>query len=91
MALTKTVTTDKVELSELGIIFIRDKTIIAEDGVEISSSFHRHSITPRTKVDGSWEDTDISSEGAWIQSIAAGAWTNSVKTAFETHIDNVSP
>jgi|TARA_R110002167_G_scaffold277949_1_gene483832 hypothetical protein len=91
MALTKTVTTDKVELSELGIIFIRDKTIIAEDGVQISSSFHRHSITPRTKVDGSWEDTDISSEGAWIQSIAAGAWTNSVKTAFETHIDNVSP
>ena len=91
MALTKTVITDKVELSELGIIFIRDKTIIAEDGVQISSSFHRHSITPRTKVDGSWEDTDISSEGAWIQSIAAGAWTNSVKTAFETHIDNVSP
>ena len=91
MALTKTIITDKVELSELGIIFIRDKTIIAEDGVEISSSFHRHSITPRTKVNDSWEDTDISSETAWVQSIAAGAWTNSVKTAFETHIDNVGP
>tara|TARA_B100000795_G_C22450795_1_gene305529 strand:- start:57 stop:332 length:276 start_codon:yes stop_codon:yes gene_type:complete len=91
MAITKTVTTDKVELSELGIIFIRDKTIIKEDGVEISSSFHRHSITPRIKLDGSWGDTDISSEGAWVQSIAAGAWTDSVKTAFETHMDNVSP
>ena len=91
MALTKETVVDKIEVIENGIVQVRTVTRIKEDGVELSSSFHRHSITPRTKVDGSWEDTDISSEGAWIQSIAAGAWTNSVKTAFETHIDNVSP
>ena len=87
MALTKTVITDKVELSELGIIFIRDKTIIAEDGVEISSSFHRHSITPRTKVNDSWEDTDISGEDVRVQAIATATWTSAVKTAYQENQD----
>ena len=102
MALSKTQTVDKVELSNIGIIFVRTRTDIDEDGTVISSKYHRHTVEPRVKSgeevdsDGNvtkaatWGDTDISGEDAWVQSVAAGAWTNSVKTAFENHMDSLA-
>ena len=90
MALSKTQTVDKVELSNIGIIFVRTRTDIDEDGTIISSKYHRHTVEPRTKASGSWADTDISGEDAWVQSVAGGAWTNSIKTAFENHMDSLA-
>jgi hypothetical protein len=50
MALTKTTTNDKIEVLQLAagypVIQVRTATIIAEDGVEISRTFHRHVVTP---------------------------------------------
>ena len=100
MALTKTIKVDKVELSNIGAIFVREVTEIKEDDVVISTSFHRHTIAPRVKTgeevdaDGnvtkaaSWADTDVSSEDSWVQSVASGAWTDKVKTDYENHMDS---
>lgn len=87
MALSKTVTVDKLEISNIGIITVRSRTEIIEDSVVISTSFSRTTVSPRTKASGSWADTDISGEDAWVQATAGGAWTSTVKTAYENHID----
>ena len=50
MALTKTTKNDKIEVLQLAagypVIQVRQATIIAEDGVEISRNFHRRVVTP---------------------------------------------
>ena len=42
MALTKETIVDKIEVLEMGEVGVRTATRIKEDGVELSSSFHRH-------------------------------------------------
>ena len=66
---------------------IRTKTSVLEDGVELSSSFHRTVLEPSTKASGSWADTDISGEDARVQAIATATWTSSVKTAWQEFMD----
>lgn len=50
MALTKTTKNDKIEVLQLAagypVIQVRTATIIAEDDVEISRTFHRRVVTP---------------------------------------------
>ena len=76
MALTKTTTDDKIEIvGDYKHLNTRTATIVAEDGTELSRSFHRRVITP---------DADVSGESAEIQSIAAAVWTEDVKSAWQT-------
>jgi len=84
MALTKVLSADKLEVLENGNVQVRTKTAIKEDGVEISSSFHRHVLSPRVKdASDNWADPDISGEPANVQAICNAAWTDAVKTSFE--------
>ena len=87
MALTKETVIDKIEVLELGQVQVRTVTRIKEDGVQLSSSFHRHVVEPSTKLSGSWEDTDISGEDAEVQAIANAKWTAAVKTAYQDMMD----
>ena len=87
MALTKVTVVDKIEVLEKGHIQVRTATRVLEDGVELSSSFHRHVIQPSTKTGGSWADTDISGEDARVQAIATATWTSAVKTAYQEMVD----
>ena len=87
MALTKEVIVDKIEVLELGQVPVRTATRVMEDGVELSSSFHRHVVVPSTKASGSWADTDISGEDARVQAIATATWTSAVKTAYQEMVD----
>ena len=92
MALTKTTVVDKIEVLELGSVQVRTATRVMEDGVELSSSFHRHVVVPSVKTNGSWADTDISGEDARVQAIATATWTSSVKTAYQEMMDaNATP
>lgn len=94
MALTKEITQDKIEI--VGVhknIQVRTKTAIIEDGVELSSSFHRHavqSINSTQNDDGTWThtDSDISAESAEVQAIAAAVWTDAVKQLMKTANEN---
>jgi hypothetical protein len=94
MALTKEITQDKIEVVGASKnIQIRTRTAIIEDGVELSSGFHRHVVFCVSSVkndDDSWThtDTNISAESAEVQAIAAAVWTDAVKAAVRTANEN---
>ena len=87
MAITKEIIEDKIEVvGDYKTIQVRTATIIKEDGVELSRSFHRHALDCVSSVkndDDSWThtDTDISGESAEVQGIANAVWTDEVKEA----------
>jgi len=87
MALTKETIVDKIEVLEMGQVQVRTATRVMEDGVQLSSSFHRHVVEPSTKSGDTWGDTDISGEDARVQAVANATWTDSVKTAYQEMID----
>jgi len=87
MALTKETIVDKIEVLEMGQVQVRTATRVLEDGVALSSSFHRHVLAPSTKTDDTWGDTDISGEDARVQAVATATWTSAVKTAYQEMID----
>ena len=75
MALSKVITEDKIEI--VGIhkaVQIRTCTQILEDGVELSSGFHRHTVTA---------GQDYSGESAEVQAICAAVHTKAVVAAYE--------
>ena len=88
MAITKEIVVDKVEVLEMGQVQVRTATVIKEDNKELTRSFQRHVVNPRTKSGDTWGDTDISSEDARVQAIANATWTSDVKSAYETFIDS---
>jgi PAB1-binding protein PBP1 len=80
MAITKAIADDKIEVvGEYKAIQIRTATIVSEDGTELSRSFHRRVLHP---------DADVSGESAEIRGIAAAAWTDEVKAAWQTYQEN---
>jgi hypothetical protein len=87
MAITKELTEDKIEVvGDYKTIQVRTATVIKEDGVELSRSFHRHALDCVSSVkndDDSWThtDTDVSGESTEVQGIASAVWTDAVKTA----------
>ena len=94
MALTKEITQDKIEV--VGVtknIQIRTRTAIMEEGVELSSGFHRHvvqCVSSAKNDDDSWThtDTDVSGESAEVQAISTAVWTDAVKVGKRTANEN---
>jgi len=77
MALEKVIFVDLVEVVQNGSIQVRTKTAIKEDGVEISSKFHRHVVAP---------GDDYSAEDARVQAICAATHTADVIAAYKAAI-----
>ena len=74
MALSKVISEDKIEI--VGIhkaVQIRTCTQVLEDGVELSSGFHRHVVTA---------GQDYSNESAEVQAICAVVHTDAVVAAY---------
>jgi hypothetical protein len=89
MAITKETKPDKIEVVNDWNVQVRTATIIKEDDVELTRSFHRHVLVPfdsSKAEDNSWTHTatDISGEPASVQAIANAAWTDDVKAAYKT-------
>ena len=78
MALTKTVKVDKIEvIGDFKMVQVRTATVIEEDGVELSRSFHRHVVAP---------DADISGETQEVQDVCNAVHTQAVKDAYAAHL-----
>ena len=75
MALTETVSIDRIEVANDWVIQVRQATVIERDGVQVARSFHRWVLTP---------DSDISGQEQKVQDICNAAWTDEVKAAYET-------
>ena len=90
MALTEETVQDKIEVvGDYKAVQVRNATVIKRDGVEISRSFHRHTLQCSTKTGdpAAWADTDISGESTEVQGICNAVWSDAVKTAYQTAID----
>jgi len=83
MAITKRTEEDKIEVvGQFKHIQVRTATVIEEDGVELSRSFHRHSIAP---------DDDSSKESADVKAMVAQFHTDTVKAAYTKHQEDNTP
>ena len=79
MALEKVVTEDKIEI--VGVhktVQIRTCTQVLEDGVELSSGYHRHVVTA---------GQDYSNESAEVQAICAVVHTDAVIAAYTASLN----
>jgi hypothetical protein len=75
MALSKVITEDKIEIvGEFKAVQVRTKTAVIEDGVELSSGFHRHVVSA---------GDDYSNESAEVQAICELMHTDEVIAAYQ--------
>lgn len=65
---------DRIEVVENGSVQVRTKTSIKEDGIEISSKFHRHVVAP---------GADYSAEDTKVQAVCASIHTAEVIAAYQ--------
>ena len=80
MALSKVILEDKIEIvGEFKAVQVRTCTKVMEDGVELSSGFHRHVVTA---------GQDYSNESAEVQAICAVVHTAEVVAAYEASLES---
>lgn len=74
MSLTKATVVDQITVTENGTILYRNATRIMEDGVQLSQTYHRSSLTP---------GQDLTGVPANVVAICNAAWTADVVAAYQ--------
>ena len=74
MSLTKQTVIDQITVTENGIILYREATRILEDGVQLSQTYHRSSLTPAQ---------DLTGVPANVVAICNTVWTAEVVAAYQ--------
>ena len=74
MSLTKQVVIDQITVTENGIVLYREATRIMEDGVQLSQTYHRSSLTPAQ---------DLTGVPANVVAICNTVWTAEVIAAYQ--------
>ena len=83
MALTEETVQDKIEIvGDFKHVQVRTATVIKRDGTEISRSFSRHVVAPDISAD------DLANESTEVQAICNAVHTDTIKTAYATHLEN---
>jgi len=79
MSLEKVITQDKIEIvGPYKTVQIRTCTQVLEDGVELSSGYHRHVVVA---------GQDYSNESAEVQAICAAMHTDAVVSAYNASLE----
>ena len=76
MALSEATVQDKIEVVDMGgwkVIQVRTATVISRDDVEISRTFHRHTVSPTD---------DWSGESTEVQAMCNTSHTSDAVTAY---------
>jgi len=74
MAITKQTVVDQITVNENGTVLYREATRIIEDGVQLTQTYHRTSLTP---------GQDLTGQPANVVAIAQAAWTPQVIAAYQ--------
>jgi len=74
MSLTKITVVDQILVEENGTVLYREATRIMEDGVQLSQTYHRSSLTP---------EQDLTGVPANVVAICNTAWTAEVVAAYQ--------
>ena len=79
MSLTKEITQDKIEIiGKYKTVQVRTCTKVLEDGVELSSGYHRHTVVA---------GQDYSNESTEVQAICAAVHTDAVIAAYNASLE----
>ena len=78
MSLTKETVIDQITATENGIILYRKATRIMEDGVEMTKTYHRSSLTP---------GQDLTGVPANVVAHCNVAWTDEVIAAYKAALE----
>ena len=73
MAIEKQKVVDQITVTENGTVLYREATRIIEDGVQLTQTYHRTSLTP---------GQDLTGQPANVVAIAQVAWTPEVVAAY---------
>jgi len=82
MSIEKQVVVDQITVTENGIILYREATKIIEDGVELTKTYHRTSLTP---------GQDLTGQPAQVAAIANTVWTEEVVAAYQAQTQASQP
>ena len=85
MALEKSTAEDKIEIYDRGnykSIGVRTATIIKDDGVEISRTFHRQLLNPNDNVSSSSDE---------VKKLAEIYFTDDAKAKHKAHLESGGP
>jgi hypothetical protein len=74
MSLTKTMSIDQITVTEDGTVLYREATRIMEDGIELTKTYHRVSLTPAQ---------DLTGVPANVVAICNLTWTAEVIAAYQ--------
>jgi DNA-binding transcriptional LysR family regulator len=74
MTITKQTVVDQITVTENGTVLYREATRIIEDGVQLTQTYHRSSLTP---------GQDLTGVPANVAAICNAAWTAEVVAAYE--------
>lgn len=77
MALNKETVVDQITVTEDGTVLYREATRIMENGVQLSKTYHRTSLTP---------GQDVAGQPQKVKDICNAAWTPEVIAAYEAQI-----
>jgi phage FluMu gp28-like protein len=80
--LEKVTAVDKIEVLQNGNIQVRTATKIVEDGKIISSTYHRHVLTPVDELRG---------QDSKVVAIANATWTPEVVAAYQASLPVETP
>ena len=78
MELTKTTNIDQITVTENGTVLYREVTRILEDGVQLSQTYHRTSLSPASDLTGVPDN---------VVAIANVAWTPEVIAAYNAQVE----
>ena len=79
MALEKVISEDKIEVvGDYKHVQVRTCTKVLEDGVELSSGYHRHVVSA---------GDDYSNESTEVQAICAAVHTDAVVAAYQASLE----
>ena len=76
--ITKETVVDQITVTENGIILYREATRIIEDGVELTKTYHRSSLTP---------GQDLTGVSANVVAIANTVWTAECIAAYQAQLE----
>ena len=77
MTIEKTTVVDQITVTENGIVLYREATRIMEDGVQLSQTYHRSSLTP---------GQDLANQPANVVAICNTVWTAEVVAAYQAQL-----
>jgi hypothetical protein len=81
MSLTKQAVIDQITVTENGTVLYREATRIMEDGLQLSQTYHRTSLTP---------NQDLTGVPANVAAICNVAWTAEVIAAYQAAIEEAN-